>query len=74
MAGRPRKPSALKVLHGDFDKNPQRQNHNEPTVEVKAPKCPAYITGESRKEWKRVTAELLSLRVLGEVDRSALEQ
>ena len=31
-SGAKRKPTGLKVLHGDFKKNPQRRNDNEPTV------------------------------------------
>ena len=71
--GRPRKPPALKILHGDFDKNPQRRNHAEPEMESKSPSCPAWITGEARKEWKRVCDELLQMKVVTEPDRAALE-
>ena len=72
--GRPRKPSALKLLHGDYDKNPQRRNEAEPEVTPQSPICPAWITGKAREEWKRVTEELGSLKILGLVDRSGLEQ
>jgi P27 family predicted phage terminase small subunit len=72
--GRPRKPSSLKLLHGDFDINPQRQNHNEPKPETGCPDCPAYLTGEARKEWKRIAAELGKIKVLTMVDRAGLEQ
>jgi P27 family predicted phage terminase small subunit len=74
MVGRPRKPTALKVLHGDFDKNPQRRNHREPVPGKQPPKCPAWITGEARKEWKRIVDELESMGVASGVDRAALEQ
>lgn len=71
--GRPRKPTALKILHGDFDKNPQRRNNAEPEVESKSPDCPAWIKGEARNEWKRVCDELLLLKVVTLPDRAALE-
>lgn len=69
----PRKPTSLKILHGDFDKNPQRQNHDEPEPQRGCPECPANLTGDARKEWKRITAELDSMLVATKVDRSALE-
>jgi P27 family predicted phage terminase small subunit len=71
--GRPPKPTALKILHGDFVKNPQRRNKAEPEVVTEAPKCPAWITGEGRKEWKRICDELLRMKVVTESDRAALE-
>ena len=74
MAGRPRKPTALKLLHGDFDINPNRQNHNEPVTDNAAPDCPAYLIGDARKEWHRLSVELGGIRVLSTVDRLALEQ
>lgn len=72
--GRPRKPTNLKILHGDFDKNPQRRNHAEPMPEQKTPPKPKHLHGESLSEWKRVTKELSSIKVLTEVDRAAVEQ
>ena len=74
MAGRPRKPSALKLLHGDFDKNPQLKNRKEPQHDGKSPTCPRWISGEARKEWKRLASELASMKVISQTDRSSLEQ
>lgn len=71
--GRARKPTALKLLHGDFDKDPQRRNHSEPEPEAGIPKCPAYMKGDARKEWKMITTELQSMGVVTLVDRAALE-
>ena len=71
--GRPRKPTSLKILHGDFDKDPQRRNHAEPQLPPAIPKCPAWIKGEARNEWKRVSEELQSMKVLTLPDRAALE-
>lgn len=73
--GRPSKPTSLKVLHGDFEKNPKRRNKREPTVKDKGPpKCPAHLCQVAKNEWKRVTKELASMKVLTSVDREALEQ
>ena len=71
--GRPRKPTALKILHGDFAKDPQRRNHREPDVPTGIPDCPAWLAGDARKEWKRITDEIKSMKVVTLPDRSALE-
>lgn len=71
---KPRKPSALKVLHGDFEKNPQRQNKREPKPEVGIPSMPKHLGKVAKYEWARVTKELASMGVLTKVERSALEQ
>ena len=73
MKGRPKKPTALKILHGDYAKNPQRRNESEPVPKVDRPKCPTWMKGEGRKEWKRITDELFSLGVLAKVDRGCIE-
>lgn len=72
--GRPRKPTSLKVLHGDFEKNPQRKTKNEPTPEVKTPKCPAHLPTLAKNEWKRICSELVELGVLSLAERASLEQ
>jgi len=73
MKGRPRKPTALKILHGDYAKNPQNRNASEPLPEVEKPKCPTWLKGEGRKEFGRITDELFSLGVLAKVDRGMIE-
>lgn len=72
--GRPRKPHALKLADGDFDKDPQRKPPATSTPPVNAPKCPTWLKGEGRKEWKRICSELLILKVLSQAERSSLEQ
>ena len=74
MAGRPRKPTALKIRDGDFEKNPQRQNHNEPTPETGIPRCPDHLPELAQEEWNRVCHELNSMGVLTLIERGALEQ
>jgi len=71
--GRPRKPTALKILHGDFAKDPQRRNRAEPQVAAGIPDCPNWLTKDARQEWKRVTEELKSMNVVTPPDRAALE-
>lgn len=71
---RPRKPTVLKILQGDFAKNPQRRNHAEPVLDSSIPACPKSLHGEARAEWKRVTKELSAIKVITEADRAAVHQ
>lgn len=50
--GRKPKPTALKVLEG----NPGKRQLNvvEPKPRNKAPKCPAWLDAEAKKEWRRL--------------------
>lgn len=68
--GRPPKPTKLKVLAGNPGKRPL--NMNEPKPKPVAPKCPAWLDKEAKREWKRVAPELEKLGLLTVVDGSAL--
>jgi phage terminase small subunit len=67
--GRPRKPTALKVLHGNPGKRPL------PKAEIKpAPGCepPPWLTAPlACAEWARIAPRLLALGLLTEVDGEA---
>lgn len=67
--GRKPKPTALKVLEGNPGKRPL--NEHEPKPEKKAPKCPAWLEPEAKKEWKRMTKTLEAIGVLTQVDATA---
>lgn len=69
---RPRKPTALKILHGDFDKDPQRRNHQEPVPSVDCPPCPSDLGVVGRNEWKRICKELEMLGVISLAERPAI--
>lgn len=69
---RPRKPTALKILHGDFDKNPQRRNHQEPQPSSDCPQCPTDLGVVGRNEWKRICKELEMLGVISLAERPAI--
>jgi P27 family predicted phage terminase small subunit len=71
MAQRGRKPipTAIKVLEGNPGK--RELNTKEPKPERKAPKCPAWLDTEAKKEWRRVAKQLEMLGVLTEVDMAA---
>jgi P27 family predicted phage terminase small subunit len=68
--GRPKKPTALKVLEG----NPG--NRSLPKNEVKPkplmPKCPTWLHKYAKKEWKAIAPKLEALGLLTEVDKTAL--
>jgi P27 family predicted phage terminase small subunit len=64
------KPTALKELEGNPGK--RSLNRSEPRPDVEAPACPKWVTGEGRKEWRRIVPLLVRLGLLTKVDRAAL--
>jgi P27 family predicted phage terminase small subunit len=70
MAGRKPKPTALKELAGNPGK--RALNRREPKPASGLPPCPRHLTGEARKEWRRMGGELARMGVVTAVDRAAL--
>jgi P27 family predicted phage terminase small subunit len=70
MAGRPRKPTVLKVLEGNPGKRPLPKN--EPKPEPLAPKCPAHLDKAAKREWKRVVDLLEPLGLVNKLNMAAL--
>lgn len=69
MPGRKPKPTALKALHG----NPGKRALNEAEPQFSGiPKCPAWLTKEAKREFKRILAELAAMDLLKSTDQSAL--
>ena len=64
------KPTDLKRLAGNPGK--RALNTAEPHFTAKAPACPRHLSSEARREWRRVTKELLANNLLQVVDRAAL--
>jgi P27 family predicted phage terminase small subunit len=64
------KPTALKRIDGNPGK--RAMNRAEPQFMAKAPSCPKHLTGEARKEWRRISRDLLAANLLQVVDRAAL--
>ncbi len=54
--GRKPKPTAIKVLEGNPGK--RELNLSEPKPEKKAPKCPAWLEPEAKREWRRTADEV----------------
>jgi P27 family predicted phage terminase small subunit len=69
-SGRRPKPTTLKLLEG----NPGKRSLNlwEPTPPVSIPPCPAHLSAEARKEWRRMGRQLAVLGLLTNIDRTAL--
>lgn len=68
--GRPKIPTAVKRLNGNPGKRPLPENEPEP--DRTPPTCPAWLTAEAKREWRRVAPELERLGLLTCVDGAAL--
>lgn len=73
-SGRKRQPTALKVLHGSFVKNPQRQNQHEPEAPADTPTCPTWLDAIGKAEWKFIVGKLQQMNLQTSVDRPLLAQ
>jgi P27 family predicted phage terminase small subunit len=65
----PPKPSALKILQGNPGKRPLNGNEPKPSG---VPTCPDGLSKGARKEWKRISKELIACSLLTRVDRAGL--
>ena len=70
MRGRRPKPTRLKLLEGNPGKRPL--NEDEPIPEIAVPQCPAELGEVAKREWDRLVGELVTLRLLTNLDRAAL--
>lgn len=71
-AGRPPKPTALKVLEGTHKQHPERVNHDEPIPPQGEIVRPAWVTPKARKHWAHFLANIRSMNVGTPVDADAL--
>lgn len=65
------KPNVLKLVTGNPGKRPLNLADGV-NPEVAVPDIPKHLTAEARKEWKRISVELLALGLIGRIDRAAL--
>lgn len=72
--GAPGKPTALRLLHGEHKKNPQRINRNEPMpapLDTKKLKPPTWLSKQARKVWRKLAPDLIDKKVLTAWDLEA---
>jgi len=70
--GRPRKPTALKLLEGET--RPSRIGRREPKPPPIRPECPAFLNAAARRLWRAFAPQLENLGVLTLVDESVLAE
>jgi P27 family predicted phage terminase small subunit len=71
MRGPKPKPTELKLLEGNRGHRPLVNDGNlRPQVEVPDP--PKYLGREARKEWKRITVELVRNNIISKLDQHML--
>ncbi len=63
-------PTSIKFLRGT--QRGDRANPHQPKVRVAIPACPAHLSVEAKKEWRRMGRELAALGLLTSIDRTAL--
>ena len=72
----PPKPTALKILSGQAEKNPQRMNREEPKLdpllEVPLPPPAMPLVGRARRFWAALAPEVVKMRVMTDADLIAL--
>lgn len=59
--GRPPKPTAMKLLHGD---RKDRINTKEPRPAQGDIRCPTWLSPEAKKVWRRLAPDLIAKKVL----------
>lgn len=69
MAGRPPKPTALKLLQGNPGK--RRISKREPRPKLGA-EAPTWLSPQAKVFWNHLAPQLVALRVLTEIDAQAL--
>jgi P27 family predicted phage terminase small subunit len=68
--GRPRKPTAIKILEGNPGGRPLPKNEPRPTLAL--PEAPAHMSKDGRSEWNRLADQLAKLGLATGLDVAAL--
>lgn len=74
MAGRPAKPTHLKLLHGDDKKNPDRINDTEPVPNEGEIIPPFQLSVAGREIWDRLAPDRIAKGVLTSWDTDAFAE
>lgn len=76
MAGGSRGPAPLPanvhLLRGNPSKKPAGQLMDSLQPEIELPGCPSHLLPEAKKEYKRITPELVRYGLISKIDRAAL--
>ena len=73
MAGRPRKPTRLKVIHGTDRPDRTPANEPQPDEVLELPNPPSIMPRAGKKMWKVLGEELMDKGLLTEVDLQTFE-
>lgn len=65
-------PDNVRMLTGNRGHRPMTKAAGVLSPEIEIPDCPAHLSAEAKKEWKRVAPELLKIRIITQLDRAAL--
>ncbi|WP_193063448.1 phage terminase small subunit P27 family [Oceanobacillus oncorhynchi] len=71
-AGRPSKPTNLKILQGNPGGRPLNENEPVPVTEEDVPKPPSYLSTHAKNEWKRIVPEMQRLGIFTAIDHPSL--
>ncbi len=72
MAGRKRKPTALKLIEGTYRKDRAPKHEPKPKQTAQVPSAPSYLGTKAKSEWKRIAKELHDMGVLTRIDTKTL--
>jgi P27 family predicted phage terminase small subunit len=65
-------PTNVHLLRGNPSKKQSRDLIDSVAPDVEIPGCPGHLLPEAKKEWKRITPILEKMRIISQMDRSAL--
>lgn len=62
-------PTQLRIVRGD---RPDRINTKEPKAPKSVPRCPAWLSADAKKIWRRTVKQLESMQILSEADQDVI--
>jgi P27 family predicted phage terminase small subunit len=65
-------PNNIHYLTGNPSKKSLNQLMDTLQPEIEIPNCPQHLLPEAKKEWKRITSELMRYGLISKLDRAAL--
>jgi len=65
-------PDNVRILTGNRGKRAVNNRSGVLSPDIEIPDCPSHLLPAAKKEWKRVSVELLKIRIITQLDRAAL--